>query len=371
MDSPTALPQTAPPQQGIEPSKSELAVILPARNEQDVLPACLDSLLAQSQPGFELGVHWHLLLIDDASTDRTRALAEEAALRHAALLVLSPPPIDLTRPHSGFNGKTNACWFGAQHAIEHFHPQWLLFTDADTLHATNNLSRSLREAEKHHAQLLSYSPRQITTGFLQRTVTPLIFSELASVYPPQKVSDPASPLAAANGQFLLIDRESYTAIGGHRAVGQEILEDVALARNAKRAGRTLRFRYAPEMVAARMYRDTPSLLEGWSKNFVLLFPAPIKLFLFRLLDLGLFFGLPLLALFYPFPVLWPREVLAVLWVRTVFRFYNRVARAHAPFADSVLSILGIPLFLYLLARSYTQHRLHHRVPWKGRTYPTR
>ncbi len=366
MDS-TSLPsQTALPHS----EKAELTVILPARNEQDVLPDCLRSLLDQSLPGFELGVHWHLLLIDDASTDHTRSIAEALAATHPGLVVLSPPTVDLTRPHSGFNGKTNACWFGAQYAIEQFQPKWLLFTDADTIHATNSLSRSMREAEKHHAQALSYSPRQITNGFLQRTVTPLIFSELASVYPPQKVSDPASPLAAANGQFLLIDRESYTALGGHRAVGQEILEDVALARNVKRSGRTLRFRYAPEMVAACMYRDLPSLIEGWSKNFVLLFPAPIKLFLFRLLDLVLFFGLPILALTYPFPVLWPREVLAVLWVRTVFRFYNRVARAHASFADSVLSIFGIPLFLYLLARSYIQHRLQHRVPWKGRTYPT-
>ncbi|WP_128914954.1 glycosyltransferase [Granulicella sibirica] len=345
----------------------ELVVILPARNEQESLPSCLASLVSQSEPGFELGVHWHLLVIDDASTDNTRALASQ----HPGVLVLEAPAVDYTRPHSGFNGKTNACWFGAQYAFEHFPPKWLLFTDADTVHAANSLSRSMREAEKHHAAMLSYSPRQIVTGFAQRTVMPLIFSELASVYPPHKVSSPTDKLAAANGQFILIDREAYTAIGGHRAVGSEILEDVALARTLKRSDRTLRFRYAPEMVSTRMYRDTPSLIEGWSKNLTLLFPSPLALIFWRILDLLLFFGLPAIALGLPFLILWQREVIGVLWIRTVFRFYNRIARAHAAFPDSVLSILGIPLFVYLLLRSYTLHKHRKQVPWKGRTYPMR
>jgi glycosyltransferase involved in cell wall biosynthesis len=344
------------------PALTELVVILPARNEEASLPGCLASLLSQSEPGFELGVHWRLIVVDDASTDGTRALAES----QAGVTVIEAPPLD---PTGGFHGKTNACWAGAQDAIANFQPKWLLFTDADTIHAANSLSRSMREAEKHEAAMLSYSPRQITTGFLQAAVMPLIFSELASVYPPVKVSDPADRLAAANGQFILIDREAYTAIGGHRAVGPEILEDVALARNLKRSGRRLRFRYAPEMVATRMYRDTPSMIEGWSKNLVLLFPAPVALIFWRILDLLLFFGLPALALGLPFLLTWQREVIGVLWVRTVFRFYNRVTRAHAGFAETAISILGVPFFIFLLARSLHLHRLSKRVFWKGRSYP--
>jgi len=344
------------------PASTELVVILPARNEEAALPTCLASILAQSEPGFELGVHWQLIVVDDASTDRTRALAES----NPGVTVLEAPKLE---SNSGFHGKTNACWAGAQYAIANFQPKWLLFTDADTIHAANSLSRSMREAEKHDSAMLSYSPRQITTGFLQATVTPLIFSELASVYPPAKVSDPADRLAAANGQFILVDRDAYTAIGGHRAIGPEILEDVALARNLKRSQRRLRFRYAPEMVAARMYRDTPSMIEGWSKNLVLLFPAPVALILWRILDVLLFFGLPAIALGLPFLATWQREVIAVLWVRTVFRFYSRVARAHAGFQGTVISILGVPLFIFLLARSLQLHRVAKQVTWKGRSYP--
>ena len=351
------------------PPKTELVVVLPARNEQNPLPACLASLLDQSQSGFHLGKDWQLIVVDDDSTDQTLAVAQLQAANHPGLIVLQAPHIDLTRPHSGFNGKTHACWTGAQYAIEHFAPRWLLFTDADTIHAANSLSRAMREAEKHEAALLSYSPRQLTTGLLQRSVMPLIFSELASVYPPALVSDRSNRLAAANGQFLLIATDAYTAIGGHRAVGSEILEDVALARNLKRSSRSLRFRYAPEMLSTRMYRDTPSLIEGWSKNLALLFPSPIALALWRVLDLVLFFGLPAIAAFYPFPVVWPREVIAVLWVRTVFRFYTRVARAHAGLSNCLLSILGIPLFAYLLLRSVTLHRRRKQIQWKGRSYP--
>lgn len=344
------------------PAPIELVVILPARNEEAALPTCLASLLPQSEPGFELGVHWQLIVVDDDSTDATRSLAQS----HPGVLVLEADPLD---PTGGFHGKTNACWTGAQYAIAHFQPKWLVFTDADTIHAANSLSRSMREAEKHEAAMLSYSPRQITTGFLQAAVTPLIFSELASVYPPAKVSDPANRLAAANGQFILIDREAYTAIGGHRAIGPEILEDVALARNLKRSSRRLRFRYAPEMIAARMYRDTPSMVEGWSKNLVLLFPAPVALIFWRILDLLLFFGLPALAVGLPFLLIWQRQVIGVLWLRTVFRFYNRVARAHAGFSGTALSILGVPFFIFLLTRSVQLHRVVKKVSWKGRSYP--
>ena len=82
--------------------------------------------------------------------------------------------------------------------------------------------------------MLSYSPRQTVTGFWQHAVMPLIFSELASVYPSKEVNDPVRSLAAANGQFILVESDAYFSVGGHRAIGKNILEDVALAHNIKR-----------------------------------------------------------------------------------------------------------------------------------------
>ncbi len=200
---------------------------------------------------------------------------------------------------------------------------------------------------------------------------PLIFSELASVYPSKEVNDPARSLAAANGQFLLVERDSYFAVGGHRAIGKEILEDVALAHNIKRSSRIIRFRYAPEAVSAQMYRATSEMIEGWSKNLALLFPKPIALALWRILDVALFIGLPILALDIFWLVPWQRGALLLLWVRTLWRFYSRVARSNFPAFDIAISIVGVPLFVYMLIRSVIDHRIKKNVVWKGRSYNTK
>lgn len=336
-------------------------MIVPARNEAANLGACLASLVAQSEPGFVLGEQWELIVVNDASSDATRAIAEG----FARVTVMDAPELDLSE-RGGFTGKNAACWAGAQRAGG----RWLLFTDADTVHETNSLSRSVREAMKHSALLLSYSPRQVLTGFWQHAVMPLVFSELASVYPMKQVNDPENRLAAANGQFLLVERDAYFSVGGHRAVGPSVLEDVALARNIKRGPRVIRFRYAPEALSTRMYGTTPEMVEGWTKNLAVLMPRPIGLAIWRVLDVVLFFGLPLCAVLVPPKIPYQWLVFFLLWVRTVFRFYNRVARSHMATADVLVSIVGVPMFVYLLLRSVVHHRINKSVAWKGRSYKT-
>jgi len=347
----------------------ELTVVLPVRDEERNLAECLRSLVGQTEPGFALGREWEVIVVDDASTDRTREIADAVAAEFpagedgAAMSVMSAPALDLGA-RGGFTGKNNACWAGAQAA----RGRHILFTDADTIHEPGGLSRSLREAERHGASLLSYSPRQIVAGWVQRMVMPLIFSELASVYPPGQVNDPNRRVAAANGQFLLVERRAYFDLGGHRAVGRSVLEDVALANNMKRARRTIRLRYAPEAVAARMYRTTPEMVEGWTKNLALLMPRPVSLALWRLLDLLLFLALPALALGIPHLVTWQRAAILLLWLRTGFRFYSRVARSNFGAVDVAISIVGIPMFVSLLLWSVIQHRMRRSVRWKGRSY---
>jgi glycosyltransferase involved in cell wall biosynthesis len=349
----------------LEQPALELSVIIPARNEERSLSACLASLLVQSESGFALGQQWELIIVNDASTDRTTEIAAEAVATHKGVILLDAPPLDLSN-RGGFTGKSNACWTGAQAA----QGKYLLFTDADTIHETNDLSRSLRESDRHKAALLSYSPRQIVAGFWQHAVMPLIFSELASVYPSKEVNDPVRSLAAANGQFILVERDAYFAVGGHRAIGRDILEDVALARNVKHSDRIIRFRYAPEALSTKMYRSTSEMIEGWTKNLALLFPKPVALALWRTLDLLLFFGLPVLALGIFWLVPWQRSVILLIWVRTLWRFYSRVARSNFPAFDVAISIFGIPLFIYLLVRSVVHHRIKKNVAWKGRSYNT-
>lgn len=334
-----------------------LSVIVPARNEQDCVGECLRSLVAQQEDGWRLGREWEILLVDDHSTDNTRRIAESIP----GVTIMQAPKLE-----KGWTGKANAAWAGAQASKG----AWLLFTDADTIHEPGSASRAIVEAERHEAAMLSYSPRQIVKGFWQRALMPLVFSELAVTYPPAKVSDPESRLAAANGQFLLVRRDVYFANGGHEAVKDAVLEDVELARAVKRRKQGLRFRYAPEAVAVRMYRTLSAMLEGWTKNLALLFGNTLAMAAWRVLDLLLIAGLPLLAWWTyghtRFAVMW--IALVLIWARTLWRFYRRVARSNFPFRDCLITPVALPLFAALLYRSWFQHTVTKRVSWKGREY---
>ena len=348
----------------LEGSSSELialSVLIPARNEADVLGLCLQSLVSQSEPGFEIGSEWELIVIDDDSSDDTAAIAG----RTPGVTLLNAAALD-TSANSGFTGKTNACWAGAQSA----RGKLLLFTDADTLHELGSLSRARHELQKYEVAMLSYSPRQLTSGFLQRLVMPLIFAELAIAYPMKRVNLPGDRTAAANGQFLMVEQQDYFALGGHRAVGRQVLEDVALASLFKRARRTIRFRYAPDALSTRMYRSNAAMFEGWTKNLALLFTTPIPMALLRLLDLLLILGIPAIVLAFPFFTPLQRTLLWLVWGRVLWRFYVRAAKSNFPPADVALSFLGLPLLIYLLVRSAIQVRYAKSVEWKGRTYKT-
>ena len=342
----------------------DLTVIVPARNEEQSLGTCLESLVAQSEDIFQLGRDWELIVVDDHSTDRTAEIARS----FPGVTVLQAAKLE-----KGWTGKNNAIWTAARKA----RGRWILFTDADTIHEPGDLHRAIHEATRHKAGVLSYSPRQLVTGLAQRTLMPLVFSELALAYPPAKVSDPNQRVAAANGQFLLVEREAYRRLGGHPSVADRVLEDVEIAFLAKRRKVGLRFRYAPDALSTRMYRTTNAMIEGWTKNLALLFNNALATALWKALDIVLLIGLPWVAFhlwnarFSPHSLEWLGAgwVLLLLWLRTLFRFYARVAKSNFPFVDCAISPLGLPLFVVLLYRSWFKHRVLKQVSWKGRTYP--
>jgi len=341
----------------------ELTVVIPARDEQENIGQCVKSLTAQSESVFELGRDWELIVVDDHSTDKTAEIARS----FPGVTVVGAAKLE-----KGWTGKNNAIWTAARKA----RGKWILFTDADTIHEQGDLHRATHEAARHKVGMLSYSPRQLVSGFWQRALMPLVFSELSLAYPPAKVSDPNQRVAAANGQFLLVEREAYRKLGGHPSVKDRVLEDVELAFIAKRRRVGLRFRYAPDALSTRMYRTTGAMIEGWTKNLALLFNNAMATALWKMLDLVLLIGLPWLAFhlwgarFSPNGLEWLGAgwVLMLLWARTLFRFYARVAKSNFPFVDCAISPAGLPLFIALLYRSWFNHRVIRQVSWKGRTY---
>ena len=328
-----------------------VSVIVPARNEEQCLGRCLESLGAQT------GVRFEILVVDDGSTDRTRAIAESFAGVRVT---------DAGELPAGWTGKNHAVWQGAQRA----RGRWLLFTDADTAHQPGSLAAAVAEAEQSGAAMLSYSPRQEVEGFWERALMPVIFAELAATYPPQRVCDPKWKMAAANGQYLMISREAYDALGGHGAVAGDLLEDVALARRVKQSGRGLRFRYGGEAVRTRMYRSLPQMWEGWTKNLALLFPHPMR----RAARRGLEFCVLALSVTLLLEALRQGQAALAAAVLLVLllswgAFLSRIRRAHFGAWENGLAVLGLPLFAVLLVRSQRHHQVRGRVEWKGRTYP--
>ena len=292
-----------------------------------------------------------IIVADDGSTDRTR----EIALGFAGVRVISPGPL-----LDGWTGKNNALVAGTKEA----RAQWLLFTDADTIHKPGSLARAMAEAKSEGAELLSYSPEQVVVTFAERAVMPVIFSELAAQYPPEEVRDPNSGIVAANGQYILVRREAYDAVGGHAAVATEILEDVALAKLFRNAGKRVYFRYGGDAVRTRMYRSWEQVREGWTKNLALLFLHPEKLAV-----QGLFLW------FVAWSALgvagWGAASGHFLWIACVAFWslvYQRISIAHFATANNSIAIaFGPPMFAYLLLRSKKAYA-NGQVSWKGRAY---
>jgi glycosyltransferase involved in cell wall biosynthesis len=353
-----------------------VSVIVPARNEEACLASCLESLVAQT------GIEFEIIVVDDASTDRTAEIARSFSTnRVGAALQVRPKSLDfgaagiLARPSltvlsapplpENWTGKNNAMSAGAKIAKG----KWLLFTDADTVHKPGSLALAVAEVEQHGAALLSYSPEQEVRSFWEKAVMPVIFAELAATYPPKKVNNPASPIAAANGQYLLISREAYDSVGGHTKIANDLLEDVALARLVKSSGRKIFFRYGGDAVRTRMYRSWPQMKEGWTKNLALLFKNPRWL----AWNVGFYYWMTVAGLILTALVIsdlaghWTIPWVAVIFGLFPLNNFLRVRLAHFPITTTLVALFfGPPLFVYLLLRSESCRK--GVVGWKGREY---
>jgi cellulose synthase/poly-beta-1,6-N-acetylglucosamine synthase-like glycosyltransferase len=232
---------------------ARVSAIVPARNEEVVIAACVESLAKQPEIS-------EVIVVDDQSQDRTAAIVEE--------LVRTYPKVRLLRLKAlpaGWVGKNNAVWQGAQTAIG----DWLLFTDADAVHSESSAAQALAIAEQQKAALVSFSPEQIMERWYEKALIPYVYCRLSSHFSFMEVNDPLKDAAAANGQFLMIRRDAYEAVGGHASIAGEILEDVALATRVKNACYRIWFGSGQDIVRVRMYRSFAAMMEGWKKN---LFP---------------------------------------------------------------------------------------------------
>jgi hypothetical protein len=339
---PTALPEGSP----------RVSVVIAARNEELDLPATLDDLLAQDYANLEV------IVVEDGSTDRTGDVIDARAPR---VRRVNPPPLP-----PGWVGKNWACWNGARAATG----DWLLFMDADMRMPPTTVRTALEWAGREHADLASLMPRIEMRGFWERVVLPFYVQVVLTYFRAPHVNRPRSRTAMANGQFWLTPRTAYETTGGHEAVRSILLEDVAIARRYRAAGRTLRVAWSPVLLQTRMYRDRHEMFEGLLKNVHgTEYSLPRQATLIAGL-VGLFL-LPLALL--PFGLLTgtlPLTVAGVVLYLALFGKHVEFARAlGAPGAYGLLFPLAVGYYVVLLGTSLGRGLRHKPVTWKGRSYP--
>ncbi len=312
------------------PHLPTIAVVIPAYNEAINLQDCVESVLKSELPNPQ---HLQVWIADDESTDGTRAIAHTLAAQDPRVHLVAVPPRPTTEVWRGKN------WACAQ-AVEQAKGEYLLFIDADVRLEPGAIAAAITEAQASQADLISCLPEIVCGCLAEWLVQPIIVRMLTAGFSFAAVNDPVQTgTAFAAGPFMLFRRAAYDQIGGHRAIADDLVEDVALARQIKAFGLKMRLMLGLGLVKVRMYQNLATLWEGWTKNlhmganrkvsatlmisviavFVLVVPwLGILLSGFALLSLGLpdgaLFLLPFafaLALLLWESILWRREAILI------------------------------------------------------------
>jgi chlorobactene glucosyltransferase len=343
---------------------AKVAVIVPARDEAANIERCLRSLTAQTYPAPRL----RIVVIDDHSRDGTFAIASALAQTCPQLTVLRSPPLP---PH--WVGKSHACWIGARAAEEN--TDWLCFVDADVWAEPALIASAIAAANAEALDLLSLAPRQELQSFAERLVMPCGLYLLAFCQDLRTVQARNSSEVTATGQFMLVRRAYYEAIGGHAAVRGAICEDLMLARLLKRSGGHAILQDGRRVLSTRMYRGWSTLWIGIAKNLSEMLGGPPRTMAIAAAAVVLAWAAWLIPL---------RDALdcaqgstggcvglipaalgfaAALGLHIAGAFYFGIPPWYG-----LLFPLGYSAGA-LIAIDSVRRRLSGRVSWKGRTYP--
>ena len=231
-----------------------ISVCIPARNEERNIRVCVQAVLNQTYPNFEV------VVLDDRSTDSTSEILH--SIQNDKLKIINGSDLP-----SGWAGKPHALYQAANACDER--GEWLCFIDADTFLAQETLASCHAKAVETNADLFTMMTFQITVTFWERVVLPLVMTALSVGFSPRKVNDPKRKDAIANGQFIFIKRSVYDAIGGHESVKDQIVEDKAISEKVKWGGYRLIVADGMKMARTRMYTSLAEMWEGWTKNIYL------------------------------------------------------------------------------------------------------
>ena len=354
LDSESDIPPESPPL---------VSVIVPARNEAHNIAPCVTSILATTYPNLEL------IVVDDSSTDGTPQIARDAAQRDPRARFITAPPLP-----EGWFGKQWACTTGAKVA----RGSVLQFTDADTVHGADLVTRSINAMRRVRAQLFSVAGRQELGGFWEKVMQPQIFTILAMRYGGTESITEATNVRdkIANGQCIFVTHDSYNAIGGHASVRTSVAEDMMLAQRFYAARKRVVVMLGPNQLSTRMYGSLREIISGWRKNVFAggLDSVPFgkvgqTMFPLFLLMPPLMQLLPVLALVLAASGLATSSTLLVWAAISASATLLWWILVYVTIKENPLYALAYPLgALVLLYIFFTAVIRGRRVSWKGRTY---
>ncbi|MEY3689948.1 MAG: hypothetical protein RIT37_1510 [Bacteroidota bacterium] len=333
-----------------------VSVLIPARNEEDIIEDCIRSLCNQSYSNYEI------IVLNDHSTDRTGEILERLSAEFSRLKVIQ-------------GGILPSHWIGKPHACHQLAMQskgeYILFTDADTIHDSHSIASMIHFTIKNDIDMLSAVPKQQLHLFWEHVAVPFIHTLYLTYLPHDLImKNPNPQFAAANGQALLFKRESYQAIGGHTAVANSIAEDIDLAIRMKTFGKKLCHASAGEIIACRMYRTSQDVLTGFSKNAFATMHFDIHKLLFFVTHLFITYAFPFITLLFGIILHNPLisifsglSILLGMSLRSIIALYFGYplwhAFLHALTASSFI-VFAINSALWCLRKDGTE--------WKGRRY---
>lgn len=333
-----------------------VSVLIPARNEERNLDACLASVLRQTYPHLEVWVY------DDHSQDRTREIVEQWARRDPRVHLIPG-----RRLPEGWMGKNFACAQLARHARGRY---WL-FMDADARMAPDTLAWAVDLMETQRADLLSVVPTVETRNALETLTQSMITTSFLGFFPLRWVwQRPETLWAAALGPWIFVRGSAYREVGGHAALRWEVVEDIALARRFKAYGKRVLVLAAPQRVRVRFYEGIRETWFGFGKSAFGAFGYSLRNVLLLLVGVALVFYLPVGALVHalwtgrgPWPLYLVESLLLPVIKYQSDRYYRY------PMWQAALAHFSVLFGLMTLLFSVYQVKVHGGVWWKGRFYP--
>ena len=332
-----------------------ISVLIPARNEEAGIATSLQCVLANQFQAFEV------LVLDDASTDRTAAIVTEFAQQDGRVQLLQSAQLP-----EGWNGKQHACWQLAEAAKY----EWLLFLDADVRLSPDALARIASELATEPRDLLSGFPFQETRTIGEQLLIPLMHLVLLGFLPLDQMRASRKPeFGAGCGQLFIARREAYFAADGHRAIRDSRHDGLKLPRAFRSAGLVTDLFDATDIASCRMYSSMQQVVQGLLKNATEGIAQPKLIAVFSVLLIGgqtlPIFSLPH-AVFYG----WPVAAIVILCLATIASFIPRSLAAKQfkqPWLGVVLNPIAVALFVALQWWALARKSLGVKpVLWRGR-----